>query len=642
MASLFRVQFGVVQRAKGDNALMRLAYQSCARVKRPDGSGTFDFRRKRAEHAETVLMLPADAPTWAQDGAEIWRRAEATETRKNAQVARTGEITIPRQVPPELRADFVRAACAPLVAEGMAVQADLHNPAALDGQEQPHAHLMVTMRRFDASSTTGFESKKALDWNGLFAEFSGGKVKGDKQAVRDMRQAMADAMNRFCAEHHIDYIANAGRAADREPEPQIPAWKFEAHRAGRPQAEIIDLTEYRAARAEAEAANTAAAELAAELAALPPEVPHVSIAAADDQAQDRRTAFRRRMTTADDRRRNGKAAALREAYELDGWLPADAVRNIDRIGLDRQSGAVHILLTDGTRIRDDGARVALAGTLTETAAAELVAAAQRRGWTSVELTGPRAFKDAMAARLALAEPPVAVVGHELPAAAQAQIAAELARRAVDRQPPPAPPPPRPEAAAAAWLRSRAADRRRSADELDHDRRTVVEHGGRFDRPTSDALFALDRAEKALAGHRATGRPAGVLDRLTGRSEAWDEEERRLEDARAHAEAELDRLRDEKRRAHERATDEARPLQRQADQHRHQAAALDKVAAAAKRGDPRACAVAARQDEAAALRLAETLRRETEAATRQQQAAQIARQQPPGTGPAEPAPRFGKR
>ncbi len=126
MSALFRVQFGVVQRSRGDNALMRLAYQTCARVKHP--SGTFDFRRKRHEHAGTVLMLPADAPEWAQDGAEIWRRSEAVETRKNSQVARTGELTIPRQVPPHLRADFIRAACAPLVEAGMAVQADLHRP----------------------------------------------------------------------------------------------------------------------------------------------------------------------------------------------------------------------------------------------------------------------------------------------------------------------------------------------------------------------------------------------------------------------------------------------------------------------------------------------------------------------------------
>lgn len=792
MSALFRVQFGVVQRSRGDNALMRLAYQSCARVKHP--SGTFDFRRKRHEHAGTVLVLPEGAPDWARDGAEIWRRAESIETRKNAQVARTGEITIPRQVPPHLHADFVRAACAPLVSAGMAVQADLHRPAALDGQEQPHAHIMATMRRFDATSPTGFEAKKALDWNGLFAEFSGGQVKGDKKAVKDMRQAMADAMNLFCAEHGIDYQADPRRLADRgETEPAVAAWKFEAHRAGRPQAEVADLAAYRQARAEAQAARAEADRLTAELAATPthqkeptheptpapsddrfrdpldgpgrqgrhredsrpprpagqrPARPHrqnlggpgvaggprtaagagarrdprrarelavlnggprrpaedrladavraakvpqrpppgvrrrelaelgaprprpgdarlaaavpaprrrVELATADtEQARRQQAAFRKRMDAADKSTPDGRAAALREAYGLEGWMPKEMIANIRRIEYDAASGRVGLLLSDGTRIVDDGSRISLTnGRLTTTAADEMLAAVQRRGWTAVTLTGDDQFKNAMALRLALAEPPVAVAGHTLPPELQKQLEAELASRhqAADRrqQPapetPPAPPPPRPEAAAAAWLHGRATERHRAAAELKQAREDVLDHGARHDRATDNALFALSGAERALAAHRAAGQPAGLVAKLSGRAAAWQEEEQRLDAARAAAEAELARLRDEKRLAHDLAAQEAAPLQRQAQEQHRQAEALERVAVAARRGDPRACAVAARHDDEAALRLAEQLRREHEQEERRRREAELARraaadrqqQQGPTPGPA-PGPR----
>lgn len=643
------IEFGVASRSDGHSALKRMAYQIADRTRH--ALGVSDFRRDRAEHVATIMLAPEGAPAWTADPRQTWQRATAAEgVRANAQECRIGEISIPRELPREFWQPFAEAVLAPLAHDGMVVQADIHAPTAADGSGlQPHIHWMATMRRLDSSTESGFSKGKAREWNEQFAAFGGGKVKGDKAAVKSARATFAERMTAFCQANGLDLAFDARTSAeqglDREAEPAVDHWKFKAHRHGRTQVDVVDLAEFRRARAEAEAANAAAAELAAELAALPPEAPRASIATAGDQrAEERRDAFRRRMTTADDRRQSGRAAALKEAYQFDGWLPADAARNISRIGLDRQSGAVHLLLLDGTRIRDDGTRVALAGPLTDQAAEELVAAAQRRGWTTVELTGTAEFKNAMALRLALAEPPVAVTNHELPAALQAQIEAKLARRAADQQQPPTPPP-RPEAAAAAWLRGRAADRRRVADELDRDRRNVVEHGGRFDRPTNDALFALTNAERALADHRSTGRPAGVLAKITGQATAWDEEEQRLDAARAKAQAELERLRDEKRRAHELADREARPRQRQAEEYRLRAAALERVAQAARRGDPRACAVAARQDDEAALRLAEQLRRKHEQEERRrrtQREAELARQRQqdqrgPTPGPA-PGPR----
>ncbi len=358
-----------------------------------------------------------------------------------------------------------------------------------------------------------------------------------------------------------------------------------------------------------------------------------------------------------DKTPDGRAAALREAYGLEGWMPKSVLANIERIDYDAKTGRVGLRLRDGTQIVDDGSRVSLLrGQLTTTAADEMLAAVQRRGWTSVELTGDQQFRDAMALRLALAEPPVAVSNHTLPPELQKQLEAELARRrqAADRQQqpatavktPPAPSAPRPEAAAAAWLHSRATERNRAAAELAQAREDVLGHGARHDAAADNALFALSRAESALSAHRTAKQPTGMVARLSGRTAAWQNEEQRLESTRDEAEAELERLRTEKRRAHSLADDEAAPLRRQAEEQRRQADALERVAVAARRGDPRACAIATRRDDEAALRLAETLRREAEAADQQREAQRAAETVRKRQGKPDAAlgsvPRFGRR
>jgi len=186
---LFHVEFGIVARTKGNDARKVSAYQMCARVPRRDGK-PYDFRRKRGEHVAHAMLLPADAPAWAADPAQLWQRAEDAEKRGDAQTARLVEIAIPREVPAHRRMDFVRAIVEPWIANGMAAQVDLHCTRATDAAEQPHAHILLTLRRLDCD---GLARTKERNWNQIFTADQG----------RRMREEIAGRMNAFMVRHEI-------------------------------------------------------------------------------------------------------------------------------------------------------------------------------------------------------------------------------------------------------------------------------------------------------------------------------------------------------------------------------------------------------------------------------------------------------
>ena len=96
-------------------------------------------------HSE--ILLPDGAPARWLDRATLWNEVEAGEKRKDAQLAREIEIALPRELTQaqaiELARDFVREQ---FVAQGMVADLNVHWGRAADGEAQPHAHVMLTMR----------------------------------------------------------------------------------------------------------------------------------------------------------------------------------------------------------------------------------------------------------------------------------------------------------------------------------------------------------------------------------------------------------------------------------------------------------------------------------------------------------------
>ena len=161
--ALFSWSMQVIKRSAGRSVVAAAAYRSAERLRDERQGIVHDYRRRSGvEHTE--IIIPDDAPIWVRDiGREgLWNKVEAGEKRKDAQTARELRIMIPREFDPATRIqvvhDYVRNS---FVAKGMVADVCWHNKIASDGLEQPHAHVLLTMRPLENS---GFGPKARHDW----------------------------------------------------------------------------------------------------------------------------------------------------------------------------------------------------------------------------------------------------------------------------------------------------------------------------------------------------------------------------------------------------------------------------------------------------------------------------------------------
>ena len=151
-------------------------------------------------------MAPKDAPAWAHDRNELWNHAERAEKRKDAQLAREIEVSLPHELTDQQREwlvkDFAREA---FVRKGYAVDIAIHAPDKTADERNHHAHIMVTMRTLGAD---GFAAKKDRDLN-------------KPEQLQQWREQWAHLANRHLERHgheaRIDHRSLKEQGIDREP-----------------------------------------------------------------------------------------------------------------------------------------------------------------------------------------------------------------------------------------------------------------------------------------------------------------------------------------------------------------------------------------------------------------------------------------
>ena len=162
--AIFHLRAKVIQRAKGQSAVKSAAYRHGQRLYDERLHRAFAYKKPDVVHS--AILAPEGAPEWVHSRYELWNRAELAETRCNAQTAREIEVTLPRELKPEERIALIHSFIRDqFVSRGMVADIAIHVPTGADGQEQPHAHVMLTMRRLDGTTPSGFAKTKARDWN---------------------------------------------------------------------------------------------------------------------------------------------------------------------------------------------------------------------------------------------------------------------------------------------------------------------------------------------------------------------------------------------------------------------------------------------------------------------------------------------
>ena len=203
--AIYHLSAKVVSRGKGQSAIAAAAYRSGERLQ-DEQTGEQKFYEQRAKRILfTDIMAPQQAPEWAHERNRLWNEAERAEKRKDAQLAREIEVSLPHELTDEQRVwlikDFAREA---FVRRGYAVDIAIHQPDRGGDLRNHHAHLLITMR---VIGPDGFSPTKDRSLN-------------SPEQLTAWREQWAKLANRHLARHghdaRVDHRSLEAQGFDRE------------------------------------------------------------------------------------------------------------------------------------------------------------------------------------------------------------------------------------------------------------------------------------------------------------------------------------------------------------------------------------------------------------------------------------------
>ena len=180
--AIYHLTANIISRGRGQSVVAAAAYRSGAALRDERYGVMHNYTSKRGVvHSE--IMAPPETPAWVHDREMLWNRVEASELRKDSQLARLLEVGLPVELSGDERVALVRDFIAKeFVARGMIADFCIRGDA-----NNPHAHILLTLRGL---TPTGFGPKERR-WNG-------------KSVLLEWRSAWATQAN--------EHLARAGHA----------------------------------------------------------------------------------------------------------------------------------------------------------------------------------------------------------------------------------------------------------------------------------------------------------------------------------------------------------------------------------------------------------------------------------------------
>lgn len=148
--AIFHLRVKTLTRSKGHSAIAKAAYNSCACLSMASGEAVDYTKKSGLFLAEMMTPEGKKAP----ERGEFWRDVEAQEKRKDSQIAREIEISLPVELTQEQNKALAREITKTIIDKYSLPAADLcvHYPTKkkrkknATSEEQPHIHLMIPTR----------------------------------------------------------------------------------------------------------------------------------------------------------------------------------------------------------------------------------------------------------------------------------------------------------------------------------------------------------------------------------------------------------------------------------------------------------------------------------------------------------------
>jgi Ti-type conjugative transfer relaxase TraA len=183
--AIYHLTAKVISRARGQSMTAAAAYRSGSILRDERYGQTHNYtRRHDVLHSE--IISPADAPPWVSDREILWNRVEAGERRKDSQLARAIDISLPVELSDsqsiELLRDYIRQE---FVSKGMIADFCIRR----NTPDNPYAHILLTLRQ---ATPSGFGPKMRqwnrksdlLEWRAAWAERANQHLARAGHAVR--------------------------------------------------------------------------------------------------------------------------------------------------------------------------------------------------------------------------------------------------------------------------------------------------------------------------------------------------------------------------------------------------------------------------------------------------------------------------
>ena len=224
----------IVTRSKGVSVIAKAAYNARDTLQDEYYGKTHDYSKKD-DLIFSKIFLPEHIPKEFSNREYLWNSVEKIEKSKNSHLARNLLFTLPRELNEQDRirliSEFIKEN---FTSKGMIADCNIHNPQASDHEEQPHAHILLTLREMDSEGKWKPKCRKEyiLDENGEKIKLKSGNYKSRKVNLNDWneldkakewRENFSKKANEYLARNNIDKRIDSRTFEEqgREELPQI-------------------------------------------------------------------------------------------------------------------------------------------------------------------------------------------------------------------------------------------------------------------------------------------------------------------------------------------------------------------------------------------------------------------------------------
>lgn len=162
--AIYHCQVQIISRGKGKSSIAAAAYRSGEKLVDKKTGIIHDYTRKQDVEFNEIIA-PSYAPNWVNDRNILWNEVEKIEKNKNSQLAREINIALPTELSKKQQKQLIREYVKDnFVNKGMIADIAIHDKNG----GNPHAHIMLTVRKFNEDGTWGSKARKEyiLDKNG--------------------------------------------------------------------------------------------------------------------------------------------------------------------------------------------------------------------------------------------------------------------------------------------------------------------------------------------------------------------------------------------------------------------------------------------------------------------------------------------